>query len=62
MRGVQYVIDDTGKPRAVLIDLKKCGSLWEDFQDILLSRARRNEPRESLSEVEARLRQLRKVK
>ncbi len=55
MKGVQYVIDDTGKPQAVLIDLKKHGALWEDFQDILLSRARRKEPEESLEEVEARL-------
>jgi PHD/YefM family antitoxin component YafN of YafNO toxin-antitoxin module len=55
MRGVQYVVDDQGHPKAVLIDLKKYGKLWEDFQDLLVSRERLREPRESLEEVEARL-------
>lgn len=55
MKGVQYVVDDKGKPQAVLIDLKKHRRLWEDFQDLLVSQARRKEPRESLEEVEARL-------
>lgn len=62
MKGVQYVVDDKGQPQAVLIDLKKHGDLWEDIQDILVSRARRKEPRISLDEVEARLRQVGKLK
>ncbi len=62
MKGVEYVVDEKGQPRAVLIDLKKHGALWEDFQDILVSRARRKEPRESLEEVEARLTKAGKLK
>ena len=40
MKGVQYVVDDRGRPQAVLIDLKKFGRLWEDFQDVVVSQAR----------------------
>jgi hypothetical protein len=62
MKGVRYVVDDKGQPQAVLIDLKKHGALWEDFQDLLVSRARRKEPRESLEEVEERLAKAGKLK
>lgn len=61
MKGVQYVVDDRGKAKAVLIDLKKYGRLWEDFQDLLVSHARRKEPRYFLAEVEARLRKIGKI-
>jgi len=62
MKGVEYVVDNRGKTRAVLIDLMKFGALWEDFQDILVSKARRKEPRHSLAEVEARLRKNGKIR
>ncbi len=61
MKGVQYVVDNKGNAKAVLIDLKKFGELWEDFQDLLVSRARRKERRFSLAEVEARLRKIGKI-
>ena len=61
MKGVQYVVNEKGKPQAVLIDLRTHGELWEDFQDIMISRARRNEPRQSLAKVEARLRKAGKL-
>ena len=60
MKGIQYVVDEKGQPKAVLIDLIKHGDLWEDFQDVLISRSRRREPRESLAEVANRLRKARK--
>ena len=62
MKGVQYVVDDEGHPQAVMIDLHKHGGLWEDFQDVLVSRNRRSEPRESLAKVEARLREAGKLR
>ena len=34
MKGVQFVIDDSGKKKAVLIDLEEWGELWEDFYDL----------------------------
>ena len=43
MTGIQFVTDDKGRKTAVLIDLKKHGSLWEDFWDGLVSESRRNE-------------------
>ena len=55
MRGVQYLVDDRGARRAVVIDLKKQGQLWEDFYDRALAESRRAEPRESLEAVKARL-------
>lgn len=61
MKGVQFVFNDNGQPRAVLIDLKKAGKLWEDFQDFVVTRARGKERRYSLVNVEARLRKRRKL-
>jgi hypothetical protein len=61
MKGVQYIVDDRGKPKAVLIDLKRFGRLREDFQDLLVSQARRKEPRYCLPEVETRLRKIGKI-
>ena len=60
MKGIQYVVDDKGQPRSVLIDLKKHRALWEDIQDLLVSRQRLKESRLSLEQVEARLRLHRK--
>ncbi len=51
MRGIDYLIDDTGKKKAVMIDLGAWGKLWEDFQDVIISEARKSEhsiPWESL--------------
>lgn len=55
MRGIKYVVDDKGYKTAVIIDLKKYGELWEDFQDIVIARLRANEPRETLESVKKRL-------
>ena len=44
MRGINYLIDDTGKRKAVMIDLGDWGKLWEDFQDVIVSEARKDEP------------------
>jgi hypothetical protein len=56
MRGIQYITDDRGRKRAVVIDLEKHGELWEDFYDSLTARKRISEPRESLASVKKRLR------
>jgi len=55
MRGVQYLVNERGQRRAVVIDLKKQGELWEDFYDRALAESRRDEPRESLEAVKAKL-------
>jgi len=61
IKGIQYVIDESGEKTAVLIDLKEHGELWEDLYDTLIAEQRRDEPRESLDEVRRRLRQLGKL-
>jgi PHD/YefM family antitoxin component YafN of YafNO toxin-antitoxin module len=43
MKGIQFVVDDTGKKKAVLIDLSEWGELWEDIYDVLVSHARKHE-------------------
>jgi hypothetical protein len=53
--GIQYVTDEKGRKVAVQIDLKKHRALWQDIEDVLVSRSRRNEKRIPLSKVKAGL-------
>ena len=55
MNGIQYVVDDEGRRRAVILDLEQYGELWEDFQDTILVESRENEPRMTLDEVRSAL-------
>ena len=55
MKGVEFVVDEEGKKKAVLIDLKKHGEIWEDFYDTLQAKERESEPRESLQEVKRKV-------
>ena len=55
MKGVQFVVDNSGRKMAVQIDLKKQGRLWEDFYDRAVAKQRASEPRESLETVKRRL-------
>ena len=43
IKGIQYIVDDFGKKKSVIIDLEKWGDFWEDFYDILVSKSRRDE-------------------
>ncbi len=55
VKGVEFVIDDSGQKKAVLIDLKQHGQVWEDFYDILRTKERETEPRESLKDVKEKV-------
>jgi hypothetical protein len=55
MTGIQFVTDEKGRKVAVQIDLKKHRELWEDIQDVLVSRSRRNEKRIPLAKVKPEL-------
>ena len=57
MKGIQFVIDDSGEKRAVMIDLKEWGELWEDFYDILVSESRKKEPTVPWNELKAEMEQ-----
>jgi hypothetical protein len=55
MKGIQFVVDDTGKKKAVLIDLEEWGELWEDIYDVLISQSRKDEPTVSWEELKAEM-------
>jgi hypothetical protein len=55
MKGINYVVDEGGHKTAVMIDLTRLHSLWEDFYDSYLAEKRASEPRESLEDVKKRL-------
>ena len=43
MTGIQFITDDKGRKTAAVIDLKVHRALWEDIEDVLVSRSRRHE-------------------
>jgi len=55
MSGIQYVTDEKGRKVAVQIDLKTHKELWEDIEDVQVSRSRRHEKRIPLEKVKAGL-------
>ena len=55
VKGVEFVIDEDGQKKAVLIDLKRHKEIWEDFYDIMRVKERESEPRESLKEVKKKV-------
>ena len=61
MAGIQFVVDDSGRKTAVVIDLKKHSRVWEDFYDRMLAEERAKDARESLAAVKKRLQRLGKL-
>ena len=55
MTGIQFITDARGRKTAVVVDLKKHKALWEDIEDVLVSRSRRHEKRIPLEKVKADL-------
>jgi hypothetical protein len=55
MTGIQFVTDEKGRKVGVLIDLKKHGSVWQDFWDGLVSESRRKEKGIPLEKIKADL-------
>jgi hypothetical protein len=55
MKGVQFVVDEDGKQKAVLIDLTVHGEMWEDFYDAVIAKQRESEPFESWDEVKRKV-------
>jgi PHD/YefM family antitoxin component YafN of YafNO toxin-antitoxin module len=53
LKGVQYVIDSSGKRTAVLISLEEWREIWEDFYDVLVSESRKDEPTVSWETLKA---------
>jgi hypothetical protein len=55
MTGIQFITDEKGRKTAAVIDLKKHKALWEDIEDVLVSRSRRHEKRIPLEKNKADL-------
>ena len=55
MAGIQFITDARGRKTAAVIDLKKQKALWEDVEDVLVSRSRRHEKRIPLERAKADL-------
>ncbi len=55
MIGIQFVTDEKGRRIAVQIDLKRHKALWEDIEDVLVSRSRRHEKGIPLNDVKVDL-------
>jgi hypothetical protein len=53
--GIQFITDEKGQKTAAVIDLKTHKALWEDIEDVLVSRSRRHERGVSLERVKANL-------
>ena len=43
MKGINFIIDDQGEKKAVVIDLEQWAEVWDDFYDVLVSRSREDE-------------------
>lgn len=52
MSGVQYLTDDEGNKKAVVIDLEQWSDLWEDIEDIMYVRSHANEPRHAWADID----------
>jgi hypothetical protein len=55
MTGIQFITDESGQKTAAAIDLRTHKALWEDIEDVLVSRSRRNERGIPLAKVKAEL-------
>lgn len=55
MTGIQFIMDEKGERTAAVIDLKTHKALWEDIEDVLVSRSRRGERGVPLEKVKAEL-------
>jgi len=55
IKGIRYLVDESGERTGVILDLRRHRRLWEDILDRLTLEARRSEPRVSLEQVRRRL-------
>ncbi len=57
MQGIQFVTDEAGNRKAVLISLDLLGNIWEDIYDVLISESRKGEAVTEWEQVKAELAQ-----
>jgi hypothetical protein len=61
MKGFRFVIDDSEKKKAVIIDLEEWGEFWEDIYDVMVARSRKDEPLCQWEELRAEMGNRKKV-
>ena len=61
MEGLNYITDDKGARKALIIDFEAYGKYIEDIEDILISYKRLAEKRITLSEVKEDLSKYRNI-
>lgn len=44
MKGIQFLVDEHGDKKSVLIDLELWGELWEDIYDNIIAHSALGEP------------------
>jgi len=55
MTGIQFLTDAKGHKTSVVIDLKTHKALWEDLEDVLVSRSRSREKGIPIAKIKANL-------
>ena len=50
-----YIVDDKGRKKSVILDIKTYEELLDDLEDLRLVAERKDEPTSSLKDVEKRL-------
>jgi hypothetical protein len=58
MKGIQFLLNDSGDKTSVLIDLGEWGDLWEDFYDAMVSQSRQDEGEIDWEELEGEIKQI----
>jgi len=61
MKGIQFLLNDSGEKTSVLIDLEQWGDVWEDFYDVIVSQSRQNEAEIDWAALEAEIPQTTQV-
>ena len=55
LKGIQFLFDEHGKAKSVLIDLEAHGELWEDFYDELMIQSAKGQATIPWEQLEAEL-------
>ena len=53
MKGIQFLVDEHGVKKSVLIDLELWGELWEDIYDNIVAHSALGEPTVAWEEMKA---------
>ncbi len=61
MEGLNYITDEKGKRKALIINLEEYGEYVEDIEDILICYKRQDEKRISLDQVKENLSKYRNI-